>query len=118
MRSSSTTPKAAGNRAGKPGNDDRLLFLMAHCIGADTLVSLTTGERFGGLFAGMTRQSGESRCIIKMAMCVKNADGQTVDECVGAGDDRALSFDMSDVADISVTSVEQKSKWPPLSYLL
>ena len=67
-------------------------------------IVLMNGERYSGIFSSMS----DSRYIIKMAKKLSSQNKQAngvVDEVIGTGPDRVLSFDIQDVVHLSVDNV-------------
>ncbi|KAI9657549.1 MAG: hypothetical protein M1831_004165 [Alyxoria varia] len=90
---------------------DRLLFLMANFVGNQATVTAKNGDRFSGIFSGVSLESSESRYVLKMVRKLPNfsddqANGTTeASDLIGNGDDHAMTFSTSDVADLSAENI-------------
>ena len=119
---------------------DRLTFLMAHFIvrvgpsrrshswsndtfvprtdapvqGHDAVVTLKTGEQFGGIFSGSSLHptSKQHLYILKMVKRLRsptahqvNGSSQSQDQYIGEGEDHTMAFDKDDTVDLAVTDV-------------
>lgn len=87
---------------------DRLLFLMASCVGCFAKVTVRSGERFAGVFSGSSVEPFESRYVLKMTKKLHPAPtGGASDEVddVGYGEDYVMTFATTDVTDLEVENV-------------
>jgi hypothetical protein len=72
--------------------------------GLNASLLLKNGERYTGIFSSVS----DSHYVIKMARKQASQGKQTngiIDELVGAGPERTLSFNVQDVVDLSVDEV-------------
>ncbi|KAJ5637659.1 SM domain found in ataxin-2 [Penicillium lividum] len=90
---------------------DRLVFLFASFIGLRTIIITKNGDKFTGIFSSSTLESSDSSFSLKMVQRVDenhskvNGASDIAIPYLGTGIDHAMSFDIRDVADISVPNV-------------
>ncbi|KAJ5562167.1 SM domain found in ataxin-2 [Penicillium sp. DV-2018c] len=91
---------------------DRLLFLFASFIGLQTTITTKTGEKFTGIFSSSTMEPSEVSFLLKMVQRVPqegqpraNGVSDVATPYLGPAPEHIMSFDIKDVADISVPNV-------------
>ncbi|KAJ5946659.1 hypothetical protein N7454_003498 [Penicillium verhagenii] len=90
---------------------DRLIFLFASFIGLRTSITTKNGDKFTGIFSSSTLESSDSSFSLKMVQRADenqskmNGASDVAGSYLGTGIDHAMSFDIRDVADISVPNV-------------
>ncbi|KAJ5802426.1 uncharacterized protein N7503_004876 [Penicillium pulvis] len=90
---------------------DRLVFLFASFIGLRTTITTKNGDKFTGIFSSSTLESSDSSFSLKMVQRADENQSKTngasdvASPYLGTGIDHAMSFDIRDVADISVPNV-------------
>ncbi|KAL8899769.1 MAG: hypothetical protein Q9192_001403 [Flavoplaca navasiana] len=91
---------------------DRLVFLLANCMGFPASVTIRNGDVFSGIFYGFSFETNEPRCSLQMVQKVKandktevNGDHEGYHDYVGSGDNHSMGFDLKDVIDVAVEGV-------------
>ncbi|GAB7348122.1 hypothetical protein MBLNU459_g6140t2 [Dothideomycetes sp. NU459] len=102
-------PKASPNASGNSNTadqhaHDRLLFLITN---------FTNGEQFTGVFSGSSLEPSDARFTMKMVRRTRSASGARAngangvsEDYIGHGEDHLIAFDLQDIIDLNVSSVE------------
>ncbi|PYH98333.1 hypothetical protein BO71DRAFT_65829 [Aspergillus ellipticus CBS 707.79] len=108
--SSRTSPKESNT----PDNHahDRLVFLFTSFIGLTATITTKNGEKFTGIFSSSSLEPSESSFVLKMVQRPakteqhrSNGVSEASSPFMGSAPDHSMSFDVKDVADISVPNV-------------
>ncbi|KAI1922181.1 poly(A)-binding protein binding protein [Ophidiomyces ophidiicola] len=99
---------------------DRLIFLMTAFIGANTIITTKSGEKYSGIFSGSVLESNETSFVLKMTRLFSleqdsvqpNGTSNHTSPYVGPGPDHKMVFDAQDVADVAVEGVSTSGMVP------
>ncbi|KPI44398.1 PAB1-binding protein 1 [Cyphellophora attinorum] len=87
---------------------DRTLYLLGGAVGCSVLLTLKSGERFDGLFAGSSLQGAVTKITLKMTKKLPQTSQGTVANheaaFTGSSPDYAMTFEMRDMADLQIRS--------------
>ncbi|KAJ6150898.1 hypothetical protein N7470_007492 [Penicillium chermesinum] len=110
----SGSPRPSQKESNTPENHahDRLVFLFASFIGLTTTVTTCAGDKFIGIFSAANLEANDSSVTLKM---VQNASQESEPKAngvseirspyLGSGLEHVMTFNMKDVANISVPNV-------------
>ncbi|KAJ5281830.1 hypothetical protein N7478_007202 [Penicillium angulare] len=108
----SGSPRPNQKESNTPDNHahDRLVFLFASFIGLHTTITTKNGDTYTGVFSSSTLEPTDSSFSLKMVQRAPeenktNGVNDATTPYLGAGIDHAMSFDIKDIADISVPNV-------------
>lgn len=102
--------RAEGTNADAQSHD-RIIFLLANCVGFPVILHTTSSHRYTGILSGASLDTPDARFTLKMARKTKDTtgpvkDGASDDEpYVGYSDDHVMDFARDDVVDIHVQGV-------------
>ncbi|KAH8693276.1 putative PAB1 binding protein [Talaromyces proteolyticus] len=110
---STPSPKPTASRESNTPEQhahDRLVFLLTSFIGLPATVITKTGDTFNGIFSSSELQSSDSAFVLKMVhrgQLDPRANGlsDSASPFVGASPDYSMTFDLKDIADITVANV-------------